>query len=77
MHINFGGCGTQVLSCFFPSSAAGLAVDWINDKIYWVDGDYDAIYKYDLITRETKKVRDLSNSIPLKLKIFPQANDSR
>lgn len=54
----------------------GLAVDWMNDKVYWSDKQLKAIYSYDLDTGVTSKVVTLNTeSIPSKLKIYPQAND--
>lgn len=55
----------------FPH-AAGLVVDWINDKVYWADKVLKAIYMYDLNSKGTSMVRDIPDSNPTKLKIFPQ-----
>ena len=56
--------------------AAGLAVDWINDMVYWVDDYLKAIYVYDMNSKETSLVLQLEDtSEPLKLKVFPQAEN--
>lgn len=80
---------TQVSDCLqcmfawktYPGSlclclVAGLAVDWINDKVYWADSYLKGIYEYDLKTKLVSSVFQLDpDSIPSKLKIFPQTNN--
>lgn len=63
---------------FLYLSLAGLAVDWINDKVYWDDDDDElkGIFVYDLKTKKTTKVIGFEESSPSKLKFFPQANNS-
>lgn len=52
-------------------------MDWINDKVYWADKDLNAIFVYDLNSKNTSKVRDIPDSNPTKLKIFPKLHGSR
>ena len=60
----------------FSVLADGLAVDWINDKVYWSDKTLEAVFAYDLNTKKTEKVISLpANSNPRKLKIFPQSSN--
>ena len=56
--------------------AVGLAVDWINDKVYWADRDLKSIFVYDLNTQQTSKFTDINgDGIPTKLRILPQPNN--
>ncbi len=54
--------------------AAGLAVDWINDKVYWADRKSKAIHFYDLRTKVEGEVRKIPDSLPGKIKIFPETD---
>lgn len=79
--IEFGGMFCYYLvdnSIHVFASAAGIAVDWIKDKLYWVDRKNNAIYVYNLNTKETNKILDLPTySSPNNLRIFPRSNQSR
>ena len=51
---------------------AGLAVDWINDRVYWVEGPSNYIRVYDLKAKETSTVMFIEGpSTSNKLKILP------
>jgi len=51
---------------------AGLAVDWINDKLYWTDRDLGKIQVYDLATGEQSTVIDCDpDNKVLGLSIYP------
>ena len=53
-------------------SLAGVAVDWINDRIYWIEQSNPVIRVYDLNTATTSTVAWLNSStVPLNLKILP------
>lgn len=43
------------------SSVEGLAVDWIGDKLYWIDAMHDGIYVGDL--RSGRKVKIIVNNL--------------
>ena len=63
----------SLLKFIFTPISAGVAVDWINDKVYWADSTSDTISFYDLHTKMEGKVANIPpNSIPGKIKIFPQ-----
>ena len=52
--------------------SADVAVDWINDKLYWSDRDYKKIEEVDIITRQRRIVIQLdATSIPLGLVVYP------
>ena len=46
----------MTLALYFLSFSAGLAVDWINDKLYWTDRDLHRIEEYDLKTSQRRVV---------------------
>ena len=51
---------------------ADVAVDWLNDQLYWVDRDTKLIEAYDLATEERKVVTSTGgrDSTPLGLTLF-------
>lgn len=54
------------------SLIADLAVDWINNKLYWTDRDYKQIEVYDLMTSERRVVVTTGpSSLPLGLAVYP------
>lgn len=65
---------TATVLCLIVSITAGLAVDWLNNKVYWSDRTEKCVFEYDLDTKEEKKVADLANGNPQKLTIFPQTD---
>lgn len=53
-------------------AVAGLAVDWINDRIYWIESIIPVVRVYDLKTNVTSTVMNLPTfSKPMKLKVLP------
>ena len=51
---------------------AGLAVDWINDRVYWVEGSSRRFSVYDLKSKEISLVMSIDEpSTSRKLKILP------
>lgn len=51
----------------------GLAVDWINDKVFWTDRDKHAIEEYNLGTQQRRVLVQLEGTArPQGLSIFPQ-----
>ncbi len=50
----------------------GLAVDWINDKLYWTDRSNLRIEVYDLHTSKRSTIVSTgAGSLPLGLAIYP------
>jgi hypothetical protein len=57
--------------------AADLEVDWINDRLYWVDGSKREISEFDLITGHTTLVLSTGppgDSNPSALALYPYPN---
>lgn len=57
-----------------PHCPAGLAVDWINDKLYWTDRDLEEIKELDLFTMEMQTILETGGSgqtLPLGLAVYP------
>ena len=58
-------------------STADLAVDWINDKVYWVDRGLRHIEEYDIISGHRRVVASTGNvdqSSPGGLALYPYPN---
>ena len=54
---------------------AGLAVDWINDKLFWTDRDAHLIAEYDLTTGVSKIVYTFeADAKPLGIGLFPHTD---
>ena len=65
---------SPILSLLLSLSAclADLAVDWINDKLYWTDRDLRKIEEYDLSTAQRRIVQEMDvGSTPLGLAVYP------
>jgi len=56
----------------FVLHTAGLAVDWINNKLYWTDRDLHRIEEYDLATSRRRVVLTTGDtSTPVGIEIHP------
>jgi len=54
------------------SCSAGMAVDWINDKLYWTDQALHRIEEYDLKTSQRRVVLTTgSESTPTGIAVYP------
>ena len=47
----------------FSLSTDGIAVDWVNQKLYWTDADIDEIAVYDLSNGYRKRLFSTDNGI--------------
>ena len=57
--------------------AVDLAVDWLNDKLYWVDGGLRRIEEYDLnsgLRRVVTSTGSSEESRPAALALYPYPN---
>ena len=64
------------MMCFFDSTA-DLEVDWINDRLYWVDRSQRQISEYDIATGHRSVVLSTGESgvsIPSALALYPYPN---
>ena len=60
---------------FVASSAADLAVDWINNKLYVTAAGGGAIIEYDLVTEQKRVVIQTgSSSWPSGIVVYPYPN---
>ena len=62
----------KLASCF--CLAADLEVDWINDRLYWVDRSLRQIGEYDLVTGHRSVVLSTGLSSPSALALYPYPN---
>ena len=51
-----------------------MAVDWINDKIYWTAGD--KIYEIDPNTNNVIVITTLTDGNPMGIGVFPHKNNA-
>ena len=51
-----------------------MAVDWINDKIYWTVGD--KIYEIDPNTNNVIVITTLTDGNPMGIGVFPRTNNA-
>lgn len=59
------------------SSAVDLAVDWLNDKVYWADAELGHIEEYDIATGRRKVVAstgEAGETIPVAMALYPYPN---
>ena len=62
-------CTTIIIIC-----TVGMAVDWINDKIYWTAGD--KIFEFDPNTDNIIDISTLTDGNPMGIGIFPHKNNA-
>ncbi len=68
----FDVCIALFLNSLCFATAGGLAVDWIHDKVYWIERETGAVRAYNINTKELSTVVTLNTMvIPSKLKILP------
>lgn len=73
MHSTLSIHGYHKFSC--TPYIAGLAVDWINDKLYWTDRSNHRIEEYDLMTSQRRVVLTTGDSsLPVGLAVYPFQN---
>ena len=65
----------MVFSLLSLSLSVDLAVDWLNNKLYWVDGTSKLIEEYDIISGNRRIVTSTgTNSRPAALALYPYPN---
>ena len=60
--------------CFLFSLTVDLTVDWINDKLYWVDGALCNVHEFNIMTNATRFVLSTGTSetsFPRGIVIYP------
>ena len=75
---NFDSCMYElisplIISNFLTLSDGGIAVDWINDKIYWTENK--KIMVFDLTTNSATEIATLTGT-PLGIGVFPYRNNA-
>lgn len=65
-------CIDQSNNNFLTLSDGGLAVDWINDKVYWTQNK--KIMVYDLTMNKKTEIAQLTGN-PLGIAVFPYRNN--
>lgn len=67
---------TVMYTCMY-ASPVDLAVDWLNDKLYWADGELRRIEEYDLNSGQRRVVTstgDSDSSRPAAMALYPYPN---
>ena len=62
---------------FIYFSSVDLAVDWLNDRLYWVDAELRLIEEYDISTGSRKFVASTGSaatSRPAAMSLYPYPN---
>ena len=65
------------MTCDMIIYTASLAVDWLNDRLYWVDRSLRQVGEYDLITGHRSVVLSTGEpgaSSPSGLALYPYPN---
>ena len=66
-----------ILCYYINLIAVDLVVDWLNNKLYWIDTELRHVVEFDLITKRKKVVLTTGSketSSPLSLALYPYPN---
>lgn len=67
---------TVICTCMY-TPPVDLAVDWLNDKLYWADSEQRQIEEYDLnsgLRRIVTSTGDSGSSTPVAMALYPYPN---
>ena len=80
-NVDFPGKCNEIICCSSTFSqfvtpanlnTVGLAVDWINDKVYWIDRDKRTLEVYDIESETTEElIRFDGDQMPQGISILP------